>query len=213
MCKKRIFLLIALLAVGLTVVHAGGQAQGQGEDQGQAMDPGTVEEIERLTKDFQAGKITAPEYQRRMTEIQNRTASRNQGSIDMGNQQRPQVEQQLQQQQAQQTQQQGANAGWPSAAVFRQYEHEKLSVLRQPAGTTSSYSTNGEFIIILSNGNANTVIQDLVSQIERAFNVKAKVYQGEYDLDYNVDRYGNGQAIRIWQENGVVKIQPWYKAG
>ena len=67
MVKKSIFLIIALLAVGLTVVLAQDQA--------------AARELEQLAKDFQAGKITLPEFQRRVAEIQSRNPSTAPGPV------------------------------------------------------------------------------------------------------------------------------------
>jgi hypothetical protein len=115
-------------------------------------------------------------------------------------------EQRQKQPQQQQVTQPGDNAGWPSAALFREYGHGKLAALKQPAGTTASYSTDGGLVIYLTGGNANAVIQDLARQIETAFKIKAQISDGEHFLSYNPDRERNGPYALIRQERGTVRI-------
>ena len=172
--KKVIILAITLFVIGFAITP---QVQAQGIDQA------TVNEIEQLTADFQAGRITAQEYQRRMLEIQSRVAAGNQGSIDLGNRLRPQAEQEAQQrvqQQQQERQQQqqadmypGETRGWPTASIFSDCN---LPNLRQPAGTTVSYtyvSSNRRLVLYMMNGSRNT-IDELVNAVEAGGNVIRK---------------------------------------
>jgi hypothetical protein len=68
MLKKTIIFTVILLAVGLAVVSAQDTARLQQ----------LAREIEQLTADFQAGKITAQEFQRRALEMQNQITAENQ---------------------------------------------------------------------------------------------------------------------------------------
>jgi hypothetical protein len=138
------------------------------------------------------------------SEQQRQFAEQNQAIDDFEQRQR-------QPQQQQQAAQPGDNAGWPSAAWFRQYGHEKLN-MNQPAGTEASYASY-DTLIFLTGGNTTTVIQGLVSQLEKTHKVKATVNDGRYTIRYAPDRYGNGPYVSISQENGVVRIYLGHSGG
>jgi hypothetical protein len=225
--RKIIFLVITFMVIGLAVVSAQTAAQQQELEQIARRSVNGLSSQDRqrvvqiMTDVFVAqgiprqqaatladqnadsmfsadvGEMSAEE--RRMFEEQNR-------AIDAYEQRQRQP-----QQQAQTPPQLGDNAGWPSAAWFRQYGHEKLN-LKQPAGTTASYADH-DTLIYLTGGNATTVIQGLVSQLEKAHNVKATVNDGRYNIRYAPDRYGNGPYVNISQENGVVRIYLGHTAG
>jgi hypothetical protein len=225
--KKILFLVITFMVIGLAVVSAQTAAQqreleqiakrsmnglspqdrqrtiqimtdvyvAQGMSRQQAASFAEMAADSMFTADV--GEMSAEE--RRQFEEQNR-------AIDAYEQQ-----QRRPQQQAQTPPQLGDNAGWPSAAWFRQYGHEKLN-LKQPAGTTASYASH-DTLIYLTGGNATAVIQDLVSQLEKTHKVKATVNDGRHTMGYAQDRYGNGPYVSISQENGVVRIYLGHTAG
>lgn len=137
----------------------------------------------------------SPEDRRRMEEQQRATdQQRTQDLADVRNSQ-------------QQQQQLGENAGWPNAAWFRQNGHGSLN-LRQPRGTTARHDNNRN--IYLTGGNANTVIQDLVNQVERATGAKMELNDGRYLIYYGNQR---DLTVTIQQENGAVSIRLGRTAG
>ena len=141
MLKKSIILVLALLVVSLTVVSAQTQAD--------------ADAMLKLTEDFMAGRITMPEFERRMAEITSRME-----------QQAPQVPQQQPQQQPQQRQPQEPQfvQGWPSTSTFSRVN---LPNLRQPVGITPTYkvSESGDIEIDIKDGTRETLL-DLVRQIQ-----------------------------------------------
>jgi hypothetical protein len=182
---KKILMVIALAAIGLTVVP-----------QVQAQDQAKLDALERELAQMEArieargGQPTAQEVQRiqqiRQEIIQ---AMGSWGSLmqtvpqqqpqelspQQMQQQQQQQMQQWQQMQQQQTQPQqrdtfpaGNTSGWPSSSTFSQYS---LPALRQPAGTTTSYSyrkfnTANDTIIVYIKGGTQSTIDELVRQIQ-----------------------------------------------
>ena len=198
---KKIFLVIALLAIGLTVVSA------------QNFDEATAREMEQLANDFQAGKITLPEFQRRIMEIQSRVENDNQSAFDMARQaEQPRPQQQQQPRQQQQAQQQGQNAGWPPASAFQ--GRFKITPLSQPAGTTARYDAFEDrgvvhtLEIFITGGNANTALQNLKQQVERITGRQMSQEGNDYFCFSPDPNYRNGN-IRFWLklENNVVTLQ------
>jgi len=166
MLKKSILLVIALLAIGLTVV--------------QAQDMARLEQLERELEQIAArvearrGSIT-PQEQQRITQIQQeilQIMGSVYGTVQPGQlnpqydqmpqppqlQQQPYQPPQQQAQPQQQTQQQGQNAGWPPASAFQSYF--RISPLTQPAGTTARYDggDRGMEIYLLCEVVAYTII-------------------------------------------------------
>ena len=137
--KKVLVLVIAFMVIGLAVVP-----------QVQAQSASDLAEIQRLTDEFLAGRLSMEEFERRTQALLSG------------------IENQAQQEPQQQQQQQGANAGWPSNSIFAKYG---LSQLRQPAGTTARYTDGAdgqrECTIWITGGNS-TILQDLKRQIENA---------------------------------------------
>ena len=120
MLRKIILLTIVFLMVGLAVVSAQSAAD--------------AAEMQRLTLDWQAGRISFEEYQRRITEISLRSQGGNSGSTS-------DLERRIQQAEERNTQNYqdsvlGNDAGWPSASVFGRYG----VTLNQPNITDSIYS-------------------------------------------------------------------------
>ena len=138
MLKKSIFLFIAFVVVGLVVMP---KAQAQG------IDLATLREMEQLTTDLEAGRITLPEFQRRMLEIQSRVSGQNQGTLDATRptQQQPQLQPPQQQAQPQNS--------WPSSAVFNKFG---LGSITQPAGTVASFREDNDryerLRVVIDNG-------------------------------------------------------------
>ena len=144
MFKKSLLLVITLLVVGFVITP---RVQAQSESD--------LAEIQRLTDEFLAGRLSMEEFERRTQALLS--------GIENQAQQQPQ--QQPQQQQRQQQSQQGANAGWPSESIFRDFFSN--GQINQPGGTTSRYDDDGNGLTIyLSGGNANAVLQDLKRQVE-----------------------------------------------
>jgi multidrug efflux pump subunit AcrA (membrane-fusion protein) len=219
MLKKIIFLVIALLVVGLAFVSAQDMAKLQ---QLQA----ELEQIQARAN-ARGGSFTPQEVQR-MNEIQNEMmqaagigGSAMQGSspnafeqqfFDMEQRalQQGQQEQQVRQQQLQREQQQrreeyirehtGTNRNWPVASVYT--SRFNISELRQPSGTTASYNTDESrnaktgsvllmgITIYLHNATDNAV-QDIKRQVEAA---TRKTMEGTGD--------GFGLFIRDYIPNG-----------
>ena len=183
MQRKSLILVIVLLLVGLVVVSAQTQAD--------------ADAMLKLTEDFMAGRITMPEFERRMAEITNRME-----------QQTPQVPQQ--QQQPRQQQQRGENTGWPPASVFQPY-YGNIQ-LRQPVGTTARYDSEYDFVIYLTGGNTNTVTQDLKRQIETIIGKQMSNIGADNDPTYsaiinNPNRRTQGTEFYLSQEGGVVRLR------
>jgi hypothetical protein len=185
MLKKSIFLLLALLVFGRALAP-----------QVQAQDMAAIaREIEQVTNDFQAGKITLPEYQRRITELQQRAIGANQPNIERGQQELQQQQRQPTQQQQpiqQNQQQQSANAGWPPASAFQFQDYPKFSPPTQPTGITARYDASGyELVIYLTGGNNNTVLENLKQQIERITGQQMVKYGDEYNGNIKDTNYRN----------------------
>ena len=205
MPRKSVFFIIILVLLALTVVQA------------QNFDEATAREMEQLTADFQAGKITLPEFQRRILEIQSRVSGQNQDALDtarQAQQQQPQILQQQQQQVQQQAQQQvqlGETAGWPTASIFSQCN---LPNLRQPAGTTVSYTYNSQtrslrlYILNSTQNNAN--------ELSRAIEADGKAASRDISSEYSYFSLpapsglrlgGNGHyQVTIDFRNGYVEL-------
>jgi hypothetical protein len=132
---KKIFVVIALMAMGLTAVP-----------QVQAQSAADVQEMQGITADFQAGKITLPEFQRRIEAVQKRIG---QGAYD---EPPPAPQQQAQPQQGAQVIKKtypGSTAGWPAASAFRRYGFTITQPsLGNPNGITPSYEIQGEKLTI-----------------------------------------------------------------
>ncbi|MDR0301253.1 MAG: hypothetical protein LBI04_02955 [Treponema sp.] len=166
MLKKSLFLGLALLMIGLTVVQSQDFAQME-------------KDLKQVEADLKAGKITPAQAQQKIAEIQQKylgmsdaaiggptgkastsgTAegqAQNQRIVDQANRAGQQASQTPQPQQ-QETFPAGETSGWPSAAIFRQWN---IPALRQPAGLTVSY-TNGNYglQIFIKNGTQATIDQ------------------------------------------------------
>jgi hypothetical protein len=134
---KKILVVIALMAMGLTAAPLV-----------QAQSAADVQEMQRITADFQAGKITPAEFQKRIEAIQKRMG---QGAYD---EPAPaaQPRQQAQPQQGAQVIKKtypGSTAGWPAASAFRRYGFAVTQPsLGNPNGITPSYTIQGEKLTI-----------------------------------------------------------------
>ena len=119
----------------------------------------------------------------------------------------------LQQPQQQAPQLKGEKAGWPPAAAFQSYF--KLPVFKQPAGTTVSYDGQPyenmwrNVTIYLTGGNANTIVQDLVKQVETATKKKMDRYVDGDQVNYGVvvDSQRDYFNIFIHQDEGEVEFR------
>jgi hypothetical protein len=134
--KKVLVLIITFMVIGLTVVSAQSAAD--------------IQAMEQLTTDFQAGKVTMQEFQRRMEELVNKAAQQGyQEDTQRNQQQRLQPQGQSSQQQQYQRTYPGATAGWPAASAFRRYGVTIAQPnIQTPHGITYSYKTEGEKLII-----------------------------------------------------------------
>jgi hypothetical protein len=106
--KKVLVLVITFMVIGLTVVSAQDAAA-----------------IQKLTDDFISGRITLPEFERRMADVEKEYAQTEQRT-----QQVPQLQQQSQPQQ---------QNNWPNRTVLNKYS---LGSLTQPSGTIASFKEN-----------------------------------------------------------------------
>ena len=145
MLKKSLLLVITLLVVGLIVVP-----------QVRAQDYGA--EMEKLTADLMAGRITMQEFERRIAEIEREMTQQNPQAAQQYEQD-SRANQQQRQQQQQQSQQRagqivggtyaGATAGWPAASVFRRYGVTvNQPNIQSQSGMTYSHRIQGEKLII-----------------------------------------------------------------
>jgi hypothetical protein len=148
--KKILVVVIALLAMGLTVVVA----------QDAAKLERLQKELEQLVTDAEAGKISSEVFAKRMQEIQQEmtqamgpygTMMKNpQGALG----QTPQTQQP--QEVIQKTTYPGTTAGWPAASAFRRYGKTPTQPnLQTPYGITASYKTEGEKLTIYLSKNFN----------------------------------------------------------
>jgi hypothetical protein len=174
------------LVIGLTVVSAQDAAA-----------------IQKLTDDFLAGRITLPEFERRMVDVEKEYTQTEQRTQQQAQQQPQQTQQQ--------PQQQGANAGWPPASAYQAlYGSNQLRQLKQPAGTTARYDQEGVGVrIYLTGGNANTVIQDLKRQIETIVGTQhtgRQMYDNGGTFSTNFNDGKNGTAFWLSQEGGTVEL-------
>jgi hypothetical protein len=103
----------------------------------------------------------------------------------------------------------GNTRGWPTVAMFRA-KYEKFASLKQPAGTNASYDyeDGSLYSVYLSGGNTNTVIQDLVRQIEAATGQKmTRVDDTHYKLVPEQSRNSVLEfTIHITLYDGVVML-------
>ena len=196
MLKKAFFLIITLLVAGFSVVSAQSAAD--------------IQAMEQLARDFQAGKITLPEFQRQMEELTTRA----------GQQQYQQDQQQLQQQrQQQQSQQQsgeiirrtfsGATAGWPPASAFRRYgktvNQPDVKILanpyiQPPHSLTFSYRTQGEKLTIYIF--RNFIVGD-------ASQARADMNNNSMDLEALRNYFDNAFGGNLsWEDPGKTNVVP-----
>jgi hypothetical protein len=119
-------------------------------------------------------------------------------------QQRRQQEQEERQREEQRRMYLGDTRGWPAAVWFRNKDAQ-LASLRQPAGTNASYDSDGG-TVYLSGGNANTVMQDLVRQINTATG-KSMTRNNDGSYSLITQRSGVMQwTIKVWQQEGSVRL-------
>jgi hypothetical protein len=159
MLRKIILLTITLLVIGLTVVSAQSAAD--------------AAEMQRLTLDWQAGRISFEEYQRRIAEISIRSQGGSSGSTS-------DLERRIQQAEERnaQTYQDeilGNTSGWPSASVFRRYG----VTLSQPniADAVYSYTLYGEDleIYVQFRRNSNSQLPAYNTRIQTGETIKRHV--------------------------------------
>jgi hypothetical protein len=111
--------------------------------------------------------------------------------------------------QQQQTQQHGESSGWPTAAVFRNWD---ISNIRQPAGTQSSYtagSGNSSLNIFLTGASANT-LQEIRRQIESAVGRQMSFFGQQGQIKIN-ERTGKTLDLKL--EDNLLTISFWYSGG
>ena len=211
MLKKSLLLVVALMVIGLAVVP---------QVQAQNFDEATAREMEQLAADFEAGRITLPEFQRRILEIQSRVSGQNQGALDaarQAQQQQPQILQQQQQamQQAQRDQQQmqqaqqypGETRGWPTASIFSQCN---LPNLPQPAGTTVSYTYNSQtrnLRLYIMNGTQNNA-----NEITRAIQADGKATSSNISNEYSYFALPAPSGLRLGR-NGHYQVTIEFRDG
>ena len=136
MLKKIVLLGLVFMVVGVMFATAQSGAD--------------IQAMEQLTKDFQAGKITLAEFQRRLEELTTR-AGQQQYQQDQQQHQQQRQQQQIQGQQGEQYKKifPGATAGWPAASAFRRYGKTVTQPnIQTPNGITFSYKTVGEKLFI-----------------------------------------------------------------
>jgi hypothetical protein len=224
---KKVFLLIAFAAMALTVVP-----------QAQAQDFAAMQrELQQVQQDLAAGKITEAQAAVRMNEINQRylggagiiggTPQGSTSGSDAGQAQNWALRDQAMQQsqQAQQMQQQpqqpqfptGTTNGWPTAAILNRHS---LPGLRQPAGTTVSYTvgTGDEVhkLTIYFQGGTQATIDDLARQVQA---VPGSARSGYADAGYyshglpkpsGLTERGVGYSVVIELQDGgvILKTQP-----
>ena len=175
MFKRLIFLLTVLFII------VTGSVMAQSSANAAAME----EEIAQIQLDLQDGKITQGQAMQRMMEIQQKYISGTTPAVP------------------QQQNLQGQHAGWPAAQAFQSFQ---FPVLNQPSGTTASfnYTPVSALEIFITGGNATTVMQDLVKQVNSGTNSEMSVNGGTYIL--NIERSGvvrGNLKVAIEQKNGV----------
>jgi len=195
---KKILMVIALTAIVLAVAP---QVQAQDMAKLQALQT-ELEQIQARAN-ARGGSFTPQEVQR-MNDIQNEMMqAAGIGGMGMGgmspleqqyNQMGQQLEQQGRQQEQQALQQErqreqeriaeytrehtGGNRGWPAARAYSQFN---IGSLKQPSGTTASYSSGSQTITIyLHNAKPNTM-QELKTQIEAI--TRGKTLEHNYTTD------------------------------
>jgi hypothetical protein len=136
--KKIFVLMIGIAGLALTIAP-----------QVQAQSAADVQEMQKLTDDFQAGKISLPEFQKRITAIQNRMGAGADDEAPPAPQPRQQAQQKGVSLPVQRVTFPGAAAGWPGASAFRRYGITMSQPSPQtPHGITASYQTQGEKLTI-----------------------------------------------------------------
>jgi hypothetical protein len=220
---KKAFCIIIILMIGLAVVSAQDMA-------------GMDRELNQVVDDMSAGRITPVQAQQKIMEIQQKymgfgdatvggSAGRasTSGSAAGQAQNRQMAEQAVQmpswlQSQQEQTQEEefpaGTNQGWPSASVFRQFS---LPNLRQPAGTTASYSTTntGNLVIYIRNA-TQTTLDQLAREIDSGTTGQGTKWDGGYSRGLPMPSGLKGyNAFRVELElrNGGVILQTIASAG
>jgi YD repeat-containing protein len=223
MLKKSVFLAITLLLAGAVITPL---VQAQDMAKLEALE----KELEQLEAKADRGQLTPADIQR-MQQIQqeiiqamgpygNMFQFQPQGSpnTNSGDQQLQQI-QQMQQQTLQQNQQMqprqqqqrlpGETSGWPSASIFAQCN---LPNLRQPAGTTVSYTYNSQarsLAIYVENGT-----QNIVNELARAIEADGKATYKDVPNGYfvlpapsgvSLGRNGHYQ-VTVQLDNGRVEV-------
>jgi hypothetical protein len=234
---KKIFLVIAFVAMGLTLVpqvHAQDQKKmeqlmNELEQIGKRVESErrqpTAQELQRIQQIRQElaaaagyGGITVPQQSQSLSPQQMRQAEQ------MQRQQQQQMQEFQQMQQPRQAQTEsfpsGANAGWPSASTFGTYG---LPALRQPAGTTASYGygsgnkPNDRMIVYIKGGGQKS-IDDLAAALDSGLKHKGEKAAGNYwnwiPLPAAFKNSGwDSYAVEIELLDGGVKLTVFGRAG
>jgi hypothetical protein len=239
---KRLFMVIALAAMGMTLVP---QVQAQTQQQQQELEQiarrsvnglspqDRRRTIQIMTDVFVAqgmsrqqaaslaemsadsmftsdvGEMSAEE--RRMFEEQNRAIEHFEGTDERARQ----AQEQERRQREEQANYPGNVRGWPAASLFQK---QGVPALRQPAATNASYTDAdwGRLTVYLTGGNADTVVRELVRQIEAATGRKMDHEGGWYRVEHKP------AGAPIWQnfptflvkkqENGTVELSVYTPA-
>jgi hypothetical protein len=183
---KKVFLVIALVAIGLTVVP---QVFSQDMAKLQALQS----ELEQIEARATARGSFTPQEVQRMNEIQQEIIQAMGPMSGLAvpaqpSQQGQQALQQAQQREQQQQQQReqnaradyikehnGTNRNWPAASVLNRYQIP----LRQPSGTTASHTVDRSVLYIYLQNANETAFQNIKQQIETATNTRMESF-GRY---------------------------------
>jgi hypothetical protein len=226
--KKNFVLTIALMALGLAFVWAQTQAQQQELEQiarrsMNGLSPQDRQRVIQIMTDVYVAQGMPRQQAAALAEM----AANSMFTADVGEmspEQRRQFEEQDQSIQAweqrqnqpqrpqpQQPQQRGEIAGWPTAAIFRNWD---ISNMRQPAGTQSSYTYNGNdrLVIYLTGVNSNT-LQELKRQIETALKKQMEGEGSRYYIYFDASKFNNYCTANLSLEGNVIVLQISVAAG
>jgi hypothetical protein len=229
---KKVFLVIALVAVGFMAVP-----------QVQAQDIQT--QIEQIQADLMAGRITPAQAQERILAITGQSGTIGGGSMQgsiggdaasqeqnrrVGEQANQQALQALQSQPPQQQQSNfpaGATTGWPTAAILSRHN---LPALRQPPGTTVSYTIGGRdvgadgdnvyVLTIYLKGGTQATVDELERQLRAGPNANLAHKNkdvGEYyqslpnPSGLNGREVTYGVSVRLQDGGVILKTSPMYQ--
>jgi hypothetical protein len=231
MLKKHIFVLAALLVIGMVIIPlAEAQTQAQQRELEQiakrsvnGLSPKDRQRVIQIMTDVYVAQGMSKQQAASLAEM----AANSMFSTDVGEmtpEQRREFEEQdrmlqdfeqrqnqpQQVQKPQQPQQQGETAGWPAAAMFRNWN---ISNMKQPAGTQSSYTnSNYKLEIYLTGANSNT-LQELKRQIETSLKKQMEGGGNKYSISFDVSKFNNYCVASIRLEGNVIVLEFFVAAG